>query len=78
MTAPTVTAVGTSSPAPTIQPGAPWPIDVLLAVTIASAAPFEGMGRYDFGAVTLSLAVPTHVYAATYRSDVTVSAVVGP
>lgn len=78
MPAPTVTANGTSSPPPTIQPGAPWAIDTAGAVKIASAAVGEGMGQYDFGAVTLSLTVPPNAYARTYRSDITVSAVTGP
>ena len=78
LSAPTVTPVGTSSPAPTIQAGAPWAIDAANAVTIASAAVGEGMGQYDFGAVTLSLTVPPSAYARTYRSDVTFSVVSGP
>jgi hypothetical protein len=78
MPAPTVTADGTSSDAPSIQSGAPWAIDVGSAVKIASAAADTGMGKYDFGAVTLSLGVPASAYAKTYRSDVTVSAVSGP
>ncbi|MGZ8693126.1 MAG: WxL domain-containing protein [Gaiellaceae bacterium] len=78
MPAPTVTPVGTSSPAPTIEAGAPWAIDGASAVKIASAPADEGMGQYDFGAVTLSLIVPASAYAKTYRSDVTFSAVVGP
>jgi hypothetical protein len=78
MPAPTVTANGTISPAPTIEPGAPWAIDVASAVKIASAAVDTGMGTYDFDAVTLSLTVPASAYARTYRSDVTVSVVTGP
>lgn len=78
MPAPMVTANGTSSPPPTIEPGAPWAIDVAAAVKIASAAVDTGMGRYDFGSVSLSLTVPASAYAKTYRSDVTVSVVSGP
>jgi hypothetical protein len=78
MPAPTVTANGTSSPPPTLEPGAPWAIDAASAVKIASAAAGTGMGRYDFGAVSLSLTVPASAYAKTYRSDVTVSVVSGP
>jgi hypothetical protein len=78
MPAPTVTADGTSSTAPSIQAGAPWAIDAASAVKIASAAADTGMGKYDLGAVSLSLSIPASAYAKTYRSDVTVSVVSGP
>lgn len=78
MPAPTVTANGTTSAAPTIQAGAPWAIDAASAVKFTSAAVAAGMGKYDFGAVTLSLSIPASAYAKTYRSDVTFSAVSGP
>lgn len=77
MPAPTVT-VASGNTAPVIQAGAPWAIDAASAVKIASAALDTGMGKYDFGAVTLSLSIPASSYAKTYRSDVTFSAVTGP
>ncbi len=77
LSAPSVTADGTSSPTPTVSTG-PYTIDGGSAVKIASAATGEGMGTYDFGASTITLAVPANAYAKTYRSDITVSLVSGP
>lgn len=80
--APTVAANGTTSPSPSITAG-PYSIDASstgsTSVKIASAAVNSGMGTYDFtqgGSLTLS--VPASAYAATYRSEVTVSATTGP
>lgn len=77
MSAPAITAAGTISPRPSIEPGAPWALDGP-AVKIASAAIGAGMGRYDFDGVALSLNVPASTHAAAYRSDVSVSVVSGP
>ncbi len=77
MSEPTVTANGTTSPAPSITPG-PYTLDAGSAVTIASAAVDTGMGKYDFSATTLMLTVPPRAYARTYRSDVTISVVTAP
>lgn len=77
MPAPGVAAVGTESPPPTITPG-PYLIDGA-SVKIASAAPGEGMGRYDFNqGGSLVLTVPSRAFAVTYRSEVTVSVSSGP
>jgi hypothetical protein len=78
MSAPTVAQDGTTSPNPTISGGAPYTIDSGSAVTIASAAADQGMGKYDFSATTLTVSVPASAYARTYRSDLTVSVVSGP
>ncbi|MDO8735716.1 MAG: WxL domain-containing protein [Thermoleophilia bacterium] len=78
MPQPTVAANGTSSGVPTITSG-PFIIDSGSAVKIASAATDNGMGAYNFtqgGSLTLS--IPANAYAASYRSEVTVSAVSGP
>lgn len=79
MTAPSVAANGTSSVVPSIGTG-PFTLDGAGAVTIASAALTEGMGKYDFtpGASSLTLSVPTSTYARAYRSDITVSVISGP
>ena len=77
MSEPTVDANGTTSPDPTVN-GGPYTIDALSAVTIASAAVDEGMGKYDFGATTLTLSLPADVYADTYTSTVTISAITAP
>lgn len=61
MSQPSVTAVGTTSPNPTVMAGT-CTIDGA-AVTIASAATNTGMGRYDFSATTLTLTIPPSVYA---------------
>ena len=45
---------------------------------IASAATDEGMGKFDFSATTLTLALPADVYADTYNSTITISVVSAP
>jgi len=77
MSQPTVTSPNTTSPDPTIEAG-PYTIDVASAVQVASAAVNEGMGQYDFSATSLSLTLGPEVYATTYNSTVTISAVTGP
>lgn len=78
MTAPTVAADGTSSAAPSITAG-PYTMDSGSATKIASAAVDSGMGKYDFGATTLTVSVPANAYAGrTYRSDLTVTVATGP
>lgn len=72
MSAPTVTANGTTSTAPSITAG-PHTLDAGSSVKIASAAIDTGMGKYDFSATTLSLTVPANTYAKTYRSNVTIT-----
>ncbi|HWH31302.1 MAG TPA: WxL domain-containing protein [Egibacteraceae bacterium] len=74
---PTVAADGTTSAAPSITAG-PYTIDAGSAVKIASAAVDTGMGKYDFGATTMTLTVPPNTYAKTYRSDVTVTLATTP
>lgn len=75
---PTVTAdADTGSAVPTVNAG-PYVIDGGSAMTIASAALDQGMGRYDFGATTFTLSVKPDRYAKTYRSDVTISVVTAP
>jgi hypothetical protein len=78
MSAPTVTADGTTSPSPSISTGAPYTIDGGSAVKVASAAVDSGMGKYDFSATTLTLTVPADAYAKTYQSTVTVDVVTAP
>lgn len=73
----TVASPNTTSPDPSITAG-PYLIDSASAVKVASAAANEGMGKYDFSAATLTLSLPASVYAANYRSDVTLSVVTGP
>lgn len=77
LSAPTVSADGTTSTAPSVTAG-PYIIDAGSAVKIASAAADTGMGKFDFSATTLTLSVPASAYAKTYRSDVTVSLNTGP
>lgn len=76
MSAPTVTATLTDSPAPTVASG-PFSLDAG-AVEIANAAIDQGMGVYDFSATTLTLSLPVDVYADTYTSTVTISVVAAP
>ena len=76
MSEPTVAANGTTSSDPTVAVG-PYTIDNG-AVSIASAALNEGMGTYDFGATTLTLAVPAETYVDTYLSTVTISQITAP
>jgi len=73
----TVASPNTTSPDPAITAGT-YTIDAASAVKVASAAANEGMGEYDFSAATLTLSLPASVYAAKYRSDVTLSVVTGP
>jgi hypothetical protein len=77
MSQPTATAIRTKSPAPAIVAG-PYAIDVESPFTIASAGRDEGMGNYEFGATTLTLRLPTDVYAGTYISVMTISVISGP
>ena len=80
MSAPTVAAsgppFGTTSPVPTVVVG-PYTIDNG-AVSISSAAKSTGMGKYDFSQSLLVLFLPDNVYADTYTSIVTFSAVTAP
>jgi hypothetical protein len=76
MSEPSVAANGTVSDLPTVVAG-PYTIDNG-PVQIASAAPNRGMGTYDFGATTLTLNLPAHVYADTYNSTVTISVTTAP
>ncbi len=75
LSAPTVTANGTTSGLPAVAGGT---LDSTNAVAIATAIAGNGMGKYDFTPTTMTLSVPASAYAATYRSDVTVSVVSGP
>jgi hypothetical protein len=76
MPAPTVAAVATESPSPSITPG-PYVIDGS-SIKIASAAADTGMGTYNFTQGSLTLTIPASSYAATYRSELTVSLSSGP
>ena len=77
MPAPTVAAVGTVSPPPIITPG-PYAIDGS-SIKIASAAAGTGQGTYAFTqGGPLTLTIPAAAYAATYRSEVTLSLASGP
>lgn len=77
MTAPTVEANGTTSSEPAVATG-PFVIDNGSAVQIAAAAVDDGMGRFDFSESTLTLSYPADVYADTYASVVTITAISGP
>ena len=77
MSARTVTSPLTLSPDPTGLGGVST-IDAVAAVQIASAALNQGMGIYDFSATTLTLTLPAAVYADTYSSTVTLSAITAP
>ncbi len=73
-TPPVVTLVGSGSAAGTVAPvAANTPLDTGSAVKLLSAAINGGMGSYSFSALTATLTVPAATYAATYRSDATVS-----
>ena len=74
-TAPVVTQVGaTGSPASTVTPvAAGTALDTGSAVTLLSARVNGGMGSYSFSDLTATLTVPATTFAATYRSDATVS-----
>ncbi|HEX8228130.1 MAG TPA: WxL domain-containing protein [Chloroflexia bacterium] len=74
---PSATANGTDSPAPAVSAG-PYTIDEAGGVSLASADVDEGMGKYDFGATTLTLSVPADAYAKTYKSTVTISVTTAP
>lgn len=76
MSQPSVAANGTASPLPTVVSG-PYTIDNG-AVQVASAAVNRGMGTYDFGATTLTLSLPGHVFADVYTSTVTISVTSAP
>ena len=72
----TVAANGTTSASPTMAAG-PYVLDSG-PLQIASAALNAGMGKYDFSASTLTLALPADVFAGAYASTVTVSVVTAP
>jgi hypothetical protein len=71
-----VTANGTTSPAPAVAE-VPLTIDTD-PLQIASATQDEGMGRYDFGAAMLTLHYPVDVYADAYAGVVTISVISAP
>jgi hypothetical protein len=79
----TATQDGTSSTAPVPATGA-HAIDVASPVTLATAAVDTGMGRYTFddgvgdAGIQVTLTIAPNAYAATYRSDVTISLASGP
>ncbi len=73
---PTVESPDTESLDPTVAAG-PYVIDDGV-VEVASSALNTGMGEYDFGATTLTLALPADVFADAYASNVTVSVVTAP
>jgi hypothetical protein len=78
MAQPTMTRTGGGNSAnPTVASG-PYTIDAASAATVSSAAVGAGMGKYQYGATTLTLSIPASTYARTYRSDVTVDAISGP
>ncbi len=76
MSQPSVAANGTASSLPTVVTG-PYTVDNG-AVQVASAALNQGMGTYDFGATTLTLSLPAHVFADVYSSTVTISVTSAP
>lgn len=76
MSQPTVASPDTTSPDPTIAAGS-YTIDNG-AVSIASAAVNAGMGKYDFSATNLTLALPANVFAGAYASTVTITEVSAP
>lgn len=77
MPAPSVSAVDTQSPPPVVTPG-PYSIDGS-SIKIASAAADTGKGTYSFTqGGPLTLTIPASAYAATYRSEVTLSLASGP
>lgn len=76
MSAPVVTASGTTSAPPIVTVG-PYIIDTG-AVSVGSASVGTGMGTYDFAATTLTLSLPPDVYADVYTSTVTISVVNAP
>jgi hypothetical protein len=76
MSQPTVASPDTTSPDPTVVTG-PYIIDDG-AVSITSADTDEGMGTYNFGATTLTLALPADVFADDYASTLTVTIVSAP
>jgi formylglycine-generating enzyme required for sulfatase activity len=77
MSAPTVSAQGTQSPLPIVTSG-PYTIDAGSPAKIAGAAFQTGMGRYDFGATTLTLSLSADTHADTYTSTVTLTVAAGP
>jgi WxL domain surface cell wall-binding len=77
MSAPTVSAQGTQSPLPIVTSG-PYTIDAGSPAKIADAAFQTGMGKYSFGATTLTLSLPADIHADTYTSTVTLTVAAGP
>jgi hypothetical protein len=76
---PTVTADGTTSPAPMVSiPTSGVAMDTAAPVTVATAATDTGMGTYDVEATKLKITWPAAVYAAAYVSTVTISLVSAP
>ncbi len=78
--APEVTlADGTSSPANTITTvSTSTALDTGSPVTLLSAAVDGGMGSYNIGDLTATLAIRADAYAGTYKTDATVALVTGP
>jgi hypothetical protein len=77
MPAPSATPRDVLGVPPTVTPG-PYLIDGF-SVKIASAAAVTSGGAYDFAQTgPLTLTVPASAFAATYRSDITVSVASGP
>jgi hypothetical protein len=74
-TAPVVSLVdSTSSAASTITPVATnTALDTGSAVKLLDAAANGGMGSYSFSNITMTLTIPANAYAATYKTDATVS-----
>jgi hypothetical protein len=79
-TAPVVSQADlTSSPAITVTPVAnDTALDTGSAVKLLSASLLGGMGSYSFSNMTSTLTVRANTYAATYKSDATVSLTSGP
>jgi hypothetical protein len=79
-TAPIVTlADATSSAANTITPiGTAVALDTGSPVKLLSAAAAGGMGSYSVSDISTTLSTRADTYAATYKTDATVSMVTGP
>lgn len=79
-TVPTITqADASSSPTSTITPVTlNTALDTGSPVKLLSAAANGGMGSYSFGNLGATLSVPATTFAATYKTDATVSLTSGP
>ena len=53
-------------------------IDTGVPIKIASAPAIKGMGSYTFTVLGVTLTIPANTYAATYRSNATVTLSSGP